>query len=392
MLRKRQPSRGLLPVLVIALLLPLLSCNKSSDSLKIGVIGPFTGSGQQYGEVAKNGLSVALDEINGGGGIKGRKLELIYEDDQLNPQLGKSALNKLVSVDKVPLVIGPFTSGVTQAVAPEADRVKVVILSPTATNYKLKDAGDFFFRVCPSDTLQGRLLAKMAYENLGSRKVAVLYMNTDYGVGLQQVFAPEFERLGGKVVASEAFSQGGTDFRTQLTKIKQQSPDLIFMPSNYSEAAAILKQAKELGVNAKFLGGDGSFDPELIKLAGNAAEGFTLSTMAFGDTSHPAVADFFKKYKDKFNEDPTPFAALWYDALKTAAAALDGVAPDASGAANYSSDIIRQALYKVKYRGVTGETEFDQFGEVTKPFTLYVVKDGQFTPLSSTKAASTGGS
>ncbi|HYH84138.1 MAG TPA: ABC transporter substrate-binding protein [Pyrinomonadaceae bacterium] len=373
---------------LVFLLLSLATCKKpESSAIKIGVISPFTGSGQQYGQIAKNGMSVALEEINAAGGIKGKQLELIYEDDQLNPQLGKSALNKLVNVDKVQAILGPFTSGVTLAVAPDAVREKVVILSPTATNYKLKDAGDFFFRVCPSDNYQGALLARTAYETLGARKVAVLYMNTDYGVGLQQVFTPEFERMGGKVLITEAFPQGGTDFRSQLAKIKQQNPDLIFMPSNYSEAAAILKQAKELGFNTKFLGGDGSYDPELLKLAGNAAESFMLSTMAFGDMSDPVVADFFKNYKRKFNEDPTPFAALWYDGLKVLASALENIPPDSSGQTAYTSSNIQQALRQVKYRGVTGPTEFDQYGEVKKPFTLHVVKGGQFTPMSLAKGA-----
>jgi branched-chain amino acid transport system substrate-binding protein len=359
-------------------LLPMGCRQPESKVLDVGVIAPLTGTGQVYGTVAKQGLEIALGQINSKGGVRGFTFRLIFEDDQLDPQLGKSALNKLVSVDKVSIVIGPFTSGVSMAVAPDAERMKVVLLSPTASNYKLKDAGDYFFRVCPSDAFQGDILARVAYEDFKARNVAVLYMNTDYGYGLQEIFSEVFKSVGGKIIASEAFPQGATDFRAQITKLKHQKPDLVFIPSNYSEAASFLKQARELGFRARFLGGDGSFDPQLLKLAGQAADGLILSTQAFADTSKPIVKDFILNYRHQYKEDPTPFASLWFDALHILGAAVDTALSHPGSEPLLGSAEIQKALLMAEFDGVTGLTRFDKYGEVKKPFSLYIVQNGQF--------------
>jgi branched-chain amino acid transport system substrate-binding protein len=342
---------------------------KQPEVIKIGVIAPFSGDGAIYGEYAKNGIEMALSEINSADGINGVPLEIIYEDDKLDAKEGVSAFKKLVESDGVQVVIGPFTSNVALAIAPVAEEERVVLLSPSATNYKLKDAGDYFFRVCPSDTEQGRILADFTKNDLGAKTAAILYMNTDYGVGLQEVFKKQFANLGGEIVDIESFEMGSTDMRTQLLKIKEKSPEALFMPANVAEAGTLLKQAREIGLTTKFVGGDGSYGPELIKIGGVAAEGLYNSTMGWGN---PEKAKEFKsKYKDIYGEEPGTYSALFYEAL--------WVLADAMKLKGTTSEEIKEGLYNINgFEGPTGLTKFDLNGEVQKPYDIYVVKKGKF--------------
>ncbi|MCD4785297.1 MAG: ABC transporter substrate-binding protein [Candidatus Eremiobacteraeota bacterium] len=352
---------------------PTKETPKEKGVIRIGWIGVLTGDAAYYGEMVKYGTELAVDEINTAGGIRGKKIEVIYDNDQLDPKKGVSIITKLITIDKVPLVIQGTGSSVMLACAPIAEKHKVVYISPTCSNDKIKDAGNYIFRNWPSDNYQGKVVADFAFRELGLKKAAILFINNDYGAGLKNVFSRQFKNLGGKVLAVEGFDQGATDFRAQLAKIKNSGAGVVFLSSQYKEGALILKQTKEIGLKVKFVAPEGCFAPELIKLSGGAAEGVYVVNMHWApDSDDPIVKDFVTKFKKKFKKDPEVYAATAYDCMKIVGKALEMDGETGEG--------LKDALYKIKdFQGVTGSTTFDVYGEVTKKYDVYVVKNGKFT-------------
>lgn len=350
---------------------------KAPETIKIGAILPLTGEAAQYGQWAKEGIDLALEEVNNQGGINGRQLEVIYEDDQANPKVGVSAMNKLVNVDKVPVVIGALPSSVTLAIAPIAESSKTVIISPGSSSPEITKAGDYVFRNWPSDIFEGRTMADFVVKNLNLKKVAIFHINNDYGLGVKNVFEDRFEGLGGTVSIVDTFEQGATDFRTPLTKISKTNSEAVYMPGHVKELAHILKQAKELGIKAKFLSTVGLEGEELIKIAGDAAEGVIYTAPAFDPKSaDQTVAEYQAAYKAKYGKLSEAFGAHGYDTLKLVVLAIKR--------GGYSAEGIKNALYNIKnYPGVSGETTFDENGDVAKPAMVKVVKNGQFVPFEN---------
>ena len=362
---------GLAIVLAVVLTFVILKSHRSNDVV-IGWIGPLSGEYAAYGKQVKAGTEVAVAEINAAGGIDGRKLVVIYEDDQLDPKKGVAAFNKLVSVDGVPVVIQAAGSNVMLAEAPLAQRKKVVLISPTCTSPKISDAGDYVFRIAPSDTYQGKVIADIARNDLKASTAAVLYINNDYGVGLKDVFLARFREMGGQVTMSEGFAPETKDFRTLLGKVKADKPDVVFLSSLYQEAALILKQAQELGISAQFIGGDGCFAPELIERAGNAAEGMLVINMQWSPTSDdPKVKAFVQKIRENTSKDPEVYAALGYDCVNVVA--------DALRRSDLTGPSIRDALQDTTaLPGLTGPTSFDSQGDVMKQYDTFVIRQGEF--------------
>jgi branched-chain amino acid transport system substrate-binding protein len=351
-------------------------CTQQSDVVKIGCITPLTGEGATYGAATQKGLDLAKEEINSKGGLNGKPISIIYEDDQMSPRVGTNALQKLMSIDKVPVIVGAFGSSVTLAIAPIAERGKTVLFSASSTADEIKDSGAYIFRNVPPNRGQGKTAAEFALDHLHAKTASVLKINNDYGVSLTDSFSSSFEKGGGRILSDESYNQGATDFRAQLTKIREEHPDIVFYPGHYQECGLILKQARELGIAGTFVGGDGSYSPELIQIAGPAAEGsyYTLMAMGYG-VSDKEIQTFSSAFKAKYGQEPDVYAAYAYDALMIIA--------DAIRRGGYTSDGIKSALYSTKaYKGVTGITSFDSNGEVSKPFGLYQVKDGKFDLLS----------
>lgn len=345
------------------------------QTVTIGVISPFSGSDANYGKMARTGIDLAVDQINAQGGIRGAKLVVQYEDDRDEPKDAVSAFEKLGSTGKVPAVIGPFISGNVLACAPVAEKRKVVLLTGSATSDNITNSGEYVFRVCPANRIQGRSIARFAYKQLGLKRCYVLYLNTEYGVTLRDYFTKAFRGMGGTVAGVEGIPDKATDVRAQLTKAKASSPDFIFAPVNHIEAEAILRQAKELGVSCKIIGGDGAHVPDIIRVAGNAADGSYWANFAWGnDTS--IVERFREAYRKRYGEDPGLYSALYYDATHVLAnAILD--AKDVTG------PNVRRALTQQEFVGATGLTRFDANGDVDKDFGVDIVRDGRFVPVST---------
>jgi branched-chain amino acid transport system substrate-binding protein len=349
--------------------------DREADEIRIGVLTPLTGEGATYGEATKTALDLAVEETNRGGGINGRQVRLIYEDTRLSPEVATSAIQKLVDVDGVPVIIGAFGSSITLAVSPIAERKRVVLFSASSTADTIKDAGDYVFRNVPPNDGQGSTAAEFAWDTLKARTAAILKMNNDYGISLTEAFVSRYGELGGAILVDEGYNQGDRDFRTQLAKIAAESPDIVFYPGHYQESGLILRQARELGIDAAFVGGDGSYSPELISIAGDAAEGSYYTLMGVGGAEFSEAIDAFEAaYRAKYGEDPGVYSAYAYDALFCIADAIERGGDTADG--------IKQALYDTDgLAGVTGTTRFDEYGEVDKPYSIYEIESGAFVLL-----------
>jgi branched-chain amino acid transport system substrate-binding protein len=342
-----------------------------AKTYKLGVVTPLTGDAATYGTATKRGVDLAIDEINSAGGINGTKVQAVYEDDKADPKEAVNAFNKLVQSEKAPVVLGAFVSRATLAIAPVAEERKVVLFSASSTADEIKNAGDYIFRNVPPNQGQGKTAAEFILQKLGKKTTAVLYQNDDYGKSLASAFVSEYQTGGGKVVLQESFERGQNDMRQAIAKIKAAKPDVVFFPGNYEGCGLILKQAREVGPTAVFVGGDGAYSPELFKIAGPTADGsyYTLMAMGYG-VSDDLIQKFTAAFKAKYGEDPDVYAAYAYDAV--------GMIAQAIKAGGYTADGIKKSLYATEYKGVTGITKMDKYGEVDKPYYLQEARGGKF--------------
>ncbi len=344
--------------------------HKESGVYKVGAVLPLTGSAAVWGENAKRGLDMALEEINDTGGVKGKKIQLIYEDSQSNSKVAISALRKLITAEDIQVVIGDIASSNVLAMAPIVENEKVVLLSPGASNPDISYAGDYIFRNWQSDALEGKIDADFAYNVLGWRKIAIFYVRNAYGLGLFEIFQKRFKELGGGIALEESFEQDAVDFRPQLTKIKSIKIDGIYMPGYPKEMAKVLKQAKELKVKYTFLSVQAFDDPEILKMAGEAAEGVIFSIPEPPDVSQPIVRNFRENYQGLYSVEPGVCSDTGYDALRIVAWAIKH--------GGFKSEDIKDQLYKVSdFPGAAGSTTFDNNGDVIKPFIFKIVRNGK---------------
>ncbi|HHU36892.1 MAG TPA: ABC transporter substrate-binding protein [Treponema sp.] len=364
-------------VVVAALMvLSFTACSKAdTNTIKIGGIYPLSGPVAVYGVEAKNGVAIAVEEINAAGGVNGKMIELIAEDDEGNPEKSVNAYKKLTAKDNVKMIIGSLTSGCTQAITSLAQSQNVIVVAPAATMESITDAGDYIFRVCFIDPFQGTVGAKFAAENLGKKKAAVLYdVGNDYSVGLYENFKKGFVGAGGNLVAEESYNTGDKDFNAQLTKIKNANPDVIYLPDYYSTVALIAKQLRAQGINVPIIGADGWGG--ITENAGKEVLNGFYSDHYAADSTDSKVIEFVSKYKDTFNSTPTAFAALGYDAMYVIKDAI---------VASKSTDVakIRDALAKTTGAYVTGNLAFDAKRNPTKSAVMLeiVEKDGVLTPV-----------
>lgn len=347
----------------------------AKSTIKIGGIFPLSGAVAVYGTEARNGVQLAVEEINATGGINGQTVQLIAEDDEGNPEKSVSAYKLLTTRDGAKLFIGSLTSGCTMAITSLAQAQKVVVVAPAATAPAVTDAGNFIFRVCFIDPFQGKVGAKFAFENLGLKKAAVLYdVGNDYSVGLFDNFKAGFEAAGGTIVAAESYNTGDKDFNAQLTKIKNANPEVVYLPDYYSTVALIAKQLRAQGLNVPIVGADG-WDGIVDNAGDEMLNGFYSNHYA-SDSTDGKVIDFVKKYSEKFNATPTSFAALAYDAMYVIKDAII-----ASGSADPVK--VQAALEKTKGSYLTGNLSFDEKRNPTKSAVMLeiVKRDGKLVPV-----------
>jgi branched-chain amino acid transport system substrate-binding protein len=324
---------------------------EDENTIKIGGIAPLSGAVAVYGVECTNGVNLAVEEINAAGGINGKKIVYIAEDDEGDPAKSVNAYKKLTTQDGIRMIIGSLTSGCTIALTASAQAQGVIQIAPAATAEAVTDAGNYIFRTCFIDPFQGSIGGKFAAVNLGKKNAAILYdIGNDYSVGLQENFVKEFTKNGGSIVAMESYSTGDKDFNAQLTKIKAANPDVVYLPDYYGTVALIAKQLRNQGINTPIIGADG-WDGLTDNAGDEVLNGFYSNHYA-ADSSDPAVKAFVKNFKAKYNKEPNAFAALGYDSMYLLKDAI-------LKAGTTDVKAVREALEKIDADYVTGHIKFD---------------------------------
>jgi branched-chain amino acid transport system substrate-binding protein len=372
-LQKKGLSLALVLVLAASLLAGCAGGQEAAEEIKIGNIGPLTGDYASYGENVRRGAEIAVEEVNANGGIDGKMLKLIAEDTKGVTDDAARAVTKLMEQDQVTAIVGAVLSGEMNTAAPLANDANVVMISPSATATGIPDIGEYIFRNCLSDDVQGAQLAEYAITNLGAAKIAILYAKNDYGEALKNAVEGKASELA-SVVAVESYNDGEQDFNAVLTSIKSKQPDTLYIAGYYTEAAKIAQQAEDQGLSVQILGADGFFSTKLVELGGEAVEGAVFTASFYPDDPAEAVQNFVSAYQTKYGEAADMFAAQGYDAMMLVVEALKVGGTDRAA--------VRDALAEVKdYPGITGKTSFLENGDCEKEVMILKVEDGNFAKI-----------
>ena len=345
----------------------------SAGDIPIGVYGALTGGEAAFGQATIQGVKLAAEEINNAGGvIGGRKIRLVIEDDQGKAEEAASAVTKLITRDNVVAVIGENSSNQSLAAAPIAQANGVPMISPSSTNPNVTKKGDYIFRVCFTDPYQGKALAAFVRSNLHLTNAAILKDNkNDYSVGLAEFFTKAFTENGGKIVAEQSYSGGDTEFRPQLTTIKQAKPEVLFLPGFYTDVGQIAIQARDLGMNIPLVGGDGWDSPTVIQIGGKAIDGSYFSDHYFVGDPRPLTQRFVRAINQKYGHNPEANAALGYDALQILVAAIKK-----AGALDKKK--MRDNIAATRdYQGVSGVITMGPDRDPIKPVAMIKIENGQ---------------
>jgi branched-chain amino acid transport system substrate-binding protein len=358
---------------VTALMLTL-SCGGGGggDTIKIGVAGPMTGDQAKLGSDLVNGATLAVEEWNAKGGVLGKKIELVTGDDRRDPKEAVSVANKLVN-EGVAGVIGHFNSSCTIPASTIYNEAKVIQITPASTNPSYTKQGfKGAFRVCGTDDQQGRYAADYMVNVLQKRKVAILHDKTTYGQGLADEFQKALLEGRANIVAYEGITQGDKDFTAVLTSVKALNPEVVYFGGIYPEAGLLMQQMRNLGMDAQFISGDGTTDPEFIKIAGSSSEG-AMGTFGPNVENIPTAQNFLKTYKERWGEIG-PYSVYSYDATNVLLEAISQ-----TGSTDYEK--LASKLHSIKYNGARGEISFDEKGDLTTaPYIMWQVRNGKFVP------------
>jgi branched-chain amino acid transport system substrate-binding protein len=321
----------------------------TEGEIVVGEYGSLTGGQATFGQSTHNGIILAVDEINGGGGVNGRKIRVITEDDQSKSEEAANAVTKLISQNNVIAVLGEVASSASLAAAPICQSNKVPMITPSSTNERVTQVGDYIFRMCFIDPYQGEAMANYLSRQLNMKRAAVLIdVKSDYSTGLAANFERVFVANGGQIVAKQSYAQGDSDFRSQLTALRSGNPEVIFVPGYYNDIGQIAIQARDLGMQMPLAGGDGWESPKLIEIGGKALEGCFYSNHYHTDDPSPSVREFVQKYRERFGAAPDSLAALGYDATRVLAEAI-------KRAGTTDGPKLRDAIANTKnFPGVTG--------------------------------------
>jgi len=347
-----------------------------NDPIVVGGVLELTGNVSSFGQSTRDGVLLAFEEINAAGGVLGRQIKFIPEDNKSQQAESATAAQKLIQQDKVVAILGAVASSNTLAAAPIAQQAKIPLISPSSTNPAVTQVGDYIFRACFIDPFQGNVMASFAVDNLSATTAAIMTdNNSDYSIGLAEVFRAEFEAKGGKIVSEVSFSSGDTDFNTILTTIKNANPEVVFIPAYYDSVGLILDQAKNnvgFSEDIKFLGTDGWDSPTLFELAGDSANGTFFSNHYSPETDSPEVKNFVSKYQAKYNAVPDALAALAYDAAYMLADAIER-------AGSTDSAALRDALVSTDLAGVGGQLKLNENRDPIKSAVVIKVEDQEQT-------------
>src|SRR5258705_918876 len=347
------------------------SGGSNADKVRIGVFMSLPGSTANFGISSTNGIKMAAEEVNSAGGINGKQVEILVQDDRSDASEAATIVTKFVTQDQVHAIIGEVASSRSIAAAPIAQNAKIPMLTPSSTNPEVTKKGNFIFRSCFIDPVQGAAIAQFAARTLGAKRAAIMVdRKNDYSTGLESVITATFKKMGGQMVAVQSYQEGDQDFNAQLTSLKGASPEVIFVPGYYNDVGLIAKQARDKGIKVPLLGGDGWDSVQLYAIGGTALNGSYFSNHYSPFDTDPKVQKFVNDYKAHYGTVPDALAAtaydaalIMFDAIKRANS-LDGTA-------------IRDALAATKdFPGVTGNVTFNENRDAVKPIVMIEIKDG----------------
>jgi branched-chain amino acid transport system substrate-binding protein len=344
-----------------------------SNTIKVGEYASLHGSEADFGQSSHKGTALAIEQINAAGGVLGKKIDLITEDNLSKPGESATIVKKFITRDHVVAVLGEVASGRSLEAGPICQGFKIPMISPSSTNPKVTEVGDYIFRICFTDPFQGKLLADFAKDTLKAKRVAILSdVAAPYSVGLSQYFREPFIAAGGEIVADQKYSSHDKDFKAQLTAIKAADPEAICVPGYYTEAGLIVLQARQLGISVPLFGGDGWEGQSLIDTAGDALTNTFYSTHFSPIKDTPEVQKFVKAYQAKYNgETPDAMAALGYDSALVLADAI-------KRAGTTESSKLRDAIATTDIVGATGRTKIDEHRNAPKAAVIITVENRKF--------------
>jgi branched-chain amino acid transport system substrate-binding protein len=372
--KSRACAAALAALLVAA---PLTGCSKGGgggDTIKIGGLAPLTGNVSVYGVATNNGAQMAVQAANDKGGVLGKKIQYVYYDEKGDATEAVNAYNKLVQNDEVVGLVGDVTSVPCIAVAQEAQKDGLPMITATGTAAAITTAGDNVFRACFTDPYQGQVMAEYSAKKLGAKTAAILYdMSDDYSSGVAEAFEKEAKAAGISVVTKQAYQHNDVDFKSQLQTIKGKSPDILFLPVYYQDVALIAVQAKQMGIKSTLMGVDG-WDGVLEKIDKSnidAVNGAYFCSQYSAESKDPAVQKFIKDYKAKYKADPNMFAVLGYDAMNIMLESIKKAGSTDSGK-------VVDAMQGIKFKGLTGDITFDKDRNPVKAAAITTIRDGAY--------------
>ena len=388
--------RKFVVILLSLMLIQFFACAKASDTLKpgetikMGYIAPITGDNAIYG-LASKAVQLAVDEFNEQGGIHGFKIELFIGDSQGTANVGIPVAEELIKINKVLFLIGDSLSAVSLAIAPMADQAKVIMISPGSTNKDLPNKGKFIFRTIMNDSTQAIVFAKYLATVENVKTASVLYVDNAYSKGLAMDFWGEFEKEGASVVAVEVVDPGTRDFKPQLRKIMEKKPEVLYLPNYTADIAAMIKQAKEIGLKAKIYSTESFATHEIFNLAGDSANGVIFTDMADVSESQAARA-FYAKYQAKWGGPPEGlYGANAYDAANIILNALkQRSSKSLSGELNIDRDQLRDFIAVTKdYNGASGGITFTPNGDLVANIGIFIAENKEFRQMKAYKLEGT---
>ena len=360
-------------LLCLVLALGLMTGVAWADTIIIPVASPFTGQLASFGEGVKNGAALKASEINAAGGINGKKVKVVLEDELCDPKEAATVATKLAGNPQVAIVVGHLCSSATLAALPIYREAKLPAISPASTNVDIGKMSPYYFRNVYRDDFQGAFLARYVDEVRGFKRIAVFYEVNDYSMGLMAAFMKEAVKRGIKILGTEAYTSDTTDFKPQLTKFKMMRPDAIFVPGYAPQGTLIASQAASLGLKVGLFGADGLDDDLMVK--NPDAEGLFVTTPFLPDKAGPMADKFIEAYKRVYGKEPNWFAANTYDAVGMAADAIKAVGLDRVKIQAYLAGINSPDN---AYVGVTGKTYFDENGDCLKAAFIKEIKGGKW--------------
>ena len=376
--------RGLSLILALVFLIAAAGCGGGGGSsapaadkkakLTVAMVNPLTGDAATYGVSHKNGFELGLAEINKAGGVKGQEIELLTHDDAGDPKQAAAGAQKFADMKSVLAVVGSCLSSNTLAMVPITDKAKIPHSVISSSSSKLSGMSKYFFRMAVQDDKVGGLMVDLSQNKFKPKKMALLYLNNDYGKGLLASIEPQVKKYGITMTSAQTYLATDKDYSALLTKIKAEAPDVLLVGSTYTDGGLIVKQAREMGLMMPIVGPTGLYSPKYMEIAGKAVDNSYFLGVFVPTNPDPKVQEFVKKYKEKYGMEPDTFAALAYDQAYVLKDAMEKAA--AKGA--ITRENLLEAMAASGYKGITGTVTFDDKGDWVRPYLFVTVKDGKF--------------